>query len=177
MLQNPNIAPSASVNRWIASILTYHFTLVHIPGIKHGPDGLLRRPQKPQDPPSVDDDDEETSVPFLTIHILEPHNPAQLPQHACFQLLDAVAPTFSDLQYAEIPCTKAALDADSKLQMIPAFLERLKRPPSYTDKAFKPSSSLRPSSSSSSCRTASYGNRIAEERTSLCCLPSVAFKS
>ena len=41
MLQNPNIAPSASINHWILVILTFHFKLVHIPGTMHGPDGLL----------------------------------------------------------------------------------------------------------------------------------------
>ncbi|EPS93788.1 hypothetical protein FOMPIDRAFT_1099205, partial [Fomitopsis schrenkii] len=42
MLQNPDVAPSASINRWIVSILMFHFTLVHIPGTMHGPDGLSR---------------------------------------------------------------------------------------------------------------------------------------
>ncbi|PBK77618.1 hypothetical protein ARMSODRAFT_873535, partial [Armillaria solidipes] len=40
MLKNPDIAPSAAVNRWIIGILSFHFVLVHIPGSKHGPDGL-----------------------------------------------------------------------------------------------------------------------------------------
>ena len=40
MLVNPNLAPSASMNRWIISILLFHFTLVHIPGTRHGPNGL-----------------------------------------------------------------------------------------------------------------------------------------
>ena len=46
MLNNPDIAPSASINRWIISILAFHFTLVHVPGIHHGPDGLSRRPRQ-----------------------------------------------------------------------------------------------------------------------------------
>ena len=40
MLANPDIAPSASINRWILGILMFHFTLVHVPGTHHGPDGL-----------------------------------------------------------------------------------------------------------------------------------------
>ena len=32
MLANPDLAPSASMNCWIVSILLFHFTLVHIPG-------------------------------------------------------------------------------------------------------------------------------------------------
>ncbi|KAJ3474731.1 hypothetical protein NLI96_g12289 [Meripilus lineatus] len=31
MLSNPDIQPSASINRWIVSILTFHFKLVHVP--------------------------------------------------------------------------------------------------------------------------------------------------
>ena len=42
ILNNPDIAPSASVNRWIILILTFHFELRHIPGKHHGPDGLSR---------------------------------------------------------------------------------------------------------------------------------------
>jgi RNase H-like domain found in reverse transcriptase len=42
MLLNPEIVPSASINWWIISILAFHFTLVHVPGIVHGPDGLSR---------------------------------------------------------------------------------------------------------------------------------------
>ena len=40
MLSNPDIAPSASINCWIVSILMFHFELVHVPGSFHGPDGL-----------------------------------------------------------------------------------------------------------------------------------------
>ena len=43
MLANPNIAPSASINRRILGILMFNFTLVHIPGTHHGPDGLSRK--------------------------------------------------------------------------------------------------------------------------------------
>lgn len=50
MLQNPDIAPSATINRWIMAILTFHFKLVHAPGIIHGPDGLSRRPIQPDSP-------------------------------------------------------------------------------------------------------------------------------
>ena len=40
MLNNPNINPSTTINCWILSVLTFHFTLVHVPGTMHGPDGL-----------------------------------------------------------------------------------------------------------------------------------------
>jgi hypothetical protein len=41
MLKNPNITPNATINHWILSILTFHFTLIHVPSSHHGPDGLL----------------------------------------------------------------------------------------------------------------------------------------
>ena len=57
MLLNPDLALSASINRWIISILLFHFTLVHVPGTQHGPDGLSCHPQQPMDddPDPADD--------------------------------------------------------------------------------------------------------------------------
>lgn len=40
MLANPDIMPSTSINHWIVSILSFHFTLVHVAGTHHGPDRL-----------------------------------------------------------------------------------------------------------------------------------------
>ena len=59
MLKNPNIAPSASINQWILSILMFHFELVHVPGSHHGPDGLSRRRPQPGDKEEPDDDFED----------------------------------------------------------------------------------------------------------------------
>ena len=42
MLQNLDISPSASMNRWILTILMFHFNLVHVPGTNHMPDRLSR---------------------------------------------------------------------------------------------------------------------------------------
>jgi hypothetical protein len=45
MINNPDLQPNASINRWIAGILLFNFELVHVPGDKHtGADGLSRRP-------------------------------------------------------------------------------------------------------------------------------------
>jgi hypothetical protein len=49
MLSNPNVALSASINCWIVSILTFHFTLVHVAGTHHGPNGLSHRPLQDDD--------------------------------------------------------------------------------------------------------------------------------
>ena len=42
MLDNPSWGPNATINRWIEEIRKYHFTLVHVKGLTHGPDGLSR---------------------------------------------------------------------------------------------------------------------------------------
>ncbi|KNZ72276.1 hypothetical protein J132_04070 [Termitomyces sp. J132] len=56
MLQNPDIQPFASMNRWIMAILMFHFELVHVKGTFHGPDGLLQCPPQPGNPP-IDNSD------------------------------------------------------------------------------------------------------------------------
>jgi hypothetical protein len=62
MLSNPDIFPSASINWWIVAILTFHFDLVHVPGMHHGPDGLSRWPQVGDD---EDRDDKEDFVDWI----------------------------------------------------------------------------------------------------------------
>jgi len=54
MLNHSDLQPNATLNRWIAGILLFTFTLVHVPAMHHkGPDGLSRREI------SEDDSDEE----------------------------------------------------------------------------------------------------------------------
>ncbi|KAF9439922.1 hypothetical protein P691DRAFT_689288, partial [Macrolepiota fuliginosa MF-IS2] len=49
MINNPDIQPSVAVNWWISAILLFDFCLRHVPGCKHGLDGLLQCPQAPED--------------------------------------------------------------------------------------------------------------------------------
>ena len=65
MLANPDIQPTASINCWIVSILTFHFTLVHVKGTHHGPDGLSRRPPQPDDVPDNSDNEFEDWIDRL----------------------------------------------------------------------------------------------------------------
>lgn len=59
MINNPDIQPNATINRWIAAILTFDFKLVHVAGSKHsGADGLSRRPAAEEDEQEDDDVDE-----------------------------------------------------------------------------------------------------------------------
>ncbi len=51
MINNPDIQPNATINRWIAGILLFDFTLRHVAGKDHvSADGLSRRPRAPEDP-------------------------------------------------------------------------------------------------------------------------------
>jgi Integrase zinc binding domain/RNase H-like domain found in reverse transcriptase len=60
MIENPDIQPNATLNRWIAGIRLFDFKLVHVPANRHaGPDGLSRRPMAPDDPPPGETEDED----------------------------------------------------------------------------------------------------------------------
>jgi hypothetical protein len=49
MLNHPEMGPNATINRWIDTILMFHFKLRHVPGASFGPDGLSRRAEQPGD--------------------------------------------------------------------------------------------------------------------------------
>ena len=56
MLNNPDVQPNVTINRWITTILLFNFKLVHIPAEKHhGPNGLSWH--EPADD-EVDEDDD-----------------------------------------------------------------------------------------------------------------------
>jgi hypothetical protein len=58
MLKEPDLQPNAAMNRWIQGILTFDFTLTHVPADKHkGPDALSRRPMA-EGEQVIEDDDE-----------------------------------------------------------------------------------------------------------------------
>ena len=44
MINNPDLQPNATINRWIVAILLFNFTIIHTPASKHtDSDGLSRR--------------------------------------------------------------------------------------------------------------------------------------
>jgi hypothetical protein len=110
MLSNPDIAPSASINRWIVSILTFHFTLVHVAGTHHGPDRLSRHPLQDED--SVIDDKEDFGDWIDQLHgFMHQINPISTPLFLSQQSL----PTFAlssdlskgeDVSYDDVPQPK-----------------------------------------------------------------------
>ena len=59
MLNNPDIQPNTSMNRWLAGIQTFDFKLCHVAATKHqGPDGLSRR-RRGQDEEEEEDSEKE----------------------------------------------------------------------------------------------------------------------
>lgn len=78
MLENPDMMPTATINRWIDEILLYHFTLRHKAGATFGPDGLSRRSSQPTDPsfePCSDDEEEPPALPKFEIADMSEEQP------------------------------------------------------------------------------------------------------
>ena len=155
MLANPDIAPSASINRWILGILMFHFTLVHVPGTHHGPDGLSRRKPQPGDEPEKDDDFEDwVDQVNGFIHFIDPL-PLQIfsltnsPPISCYitdsdredspEPEDAPQPKDQDdsTPYSIVPRSDAAEAMDDKLVKVKKWLETLERPDSMTNSEYK----------------------------------------
>ncbi|KAI9057383.1 hypothetical protein FKP32DRAFT_1550782, partial [Trametes sanguinea] len=104
MLNNPDLAPSASINRWILAILTFHFHLVHVPGTSHGPDGLSWRPPQPGDDPAEDPDEFENWIDrihgFLHQLLPTPSSYAQ-PHEDPIHLFALASPTEDGRDFSE----------------------------------------------------------------------------
>ena len=80
MLENPDMMPTATINRWIDEILMYHFTLRHKAGATFGPDGLSRRTAQDDDPSYEPcSDDEEDTVELPTFEVADATEPPPLP--------------------------------------------------------------------------------------------------
>ena len=131
MLNNPDVTPSASINRWIVSILMFHFKLRHVPGKHHGPDGLSRRPPQPgdiSDDDHLDDFDDWVDNLYGFIHLVNPSPPAPesdrfiqmftSEQTSCRPLntrdSDWNDPPF---KYHKLPRSATAVAADKRLMM------------------------------------------------------------
>ena len=156
MLSNPDIAPSASINQWIVSILMFHFTLVHVPGLYHGPDGLSRCPPQLGDQEEPEDDFEDwidqvngfihlinpsltslnciTASPPVTMYISESTEatPMDIIENLQTELATKSTPT-----YDNVPRSKGANKADDTLQKVKPWLEMLQRPADITNEAYK----------------------------------------
>ena len=153
MLSNPDISPSASMNRWILAILMFHFTLVHIPGSYHGPDGLSRRRPQPGDE-SEPEDDFEDWIDRVNgfLHFINPL-PTQIKTRTCAPpitnyITDTIheeSPEIDEQQtkddtqapYLMVPRSEIAIKADNRLEKVQKWLETLQRPEDITDTEYK----------------------------------------
>lgn len=143
MLNNPDIIPNATLNRWIVAILTFHFDLKHVPASYHGPDGLSRRPGQP--------DDEEPEDPSVfedwidrfhgLCHMIQPDRfPSSLEQYASYPLMDQFALQVHQpgkvAVYDNCPRKNAAVKQDDKICLVQHWLENMQRPPDMNDQEF-----------------------------------------
>jgi hypothetical protein len=138
MLSNPDIQPSASINRWIVSILTFHFTLEHVKGVVHGPDGLSCHPKQTGNPEEDEDEEFDDWIDKVHgfIHII------QLP--ACIQpSVLVLALTWSeptehtpntvgpplvnkDDDYTQVPRNPSVIAEDEQLDLVWLWMDMLK---------------------------------------------------
>ena len=75
MINNPDVQPNATINRWIAAILLFDFEIRHVPADKHTrADGLSRRPWAPEDE-DPDEDFEEWVEDAMSLMYMEEWRP------------------------------------------------------------------------------------------------------
>ena len=159
MLANPDIAPSASINRWIVSILMFHFELVHVPSSFHGPDGLSRRRPQPGDTREQEDDFDDwidqvngflhvmlpvskksAEQPPVTIYILQAFSNTTIPEEneeSDDGFEDATHEDTPDDSYADILRSDLAQKADERIQLVKTWHETLRRPDGVSDAEYE----------------------------------------
>ena len=140
MLANPDLDPSASINRWILSILTFHFDLVNVPGTMHGPDGMSRRRPQPGDAPEpADDFDDWIDDLYGFMHMINTDALVDTPQHDVAIFATEVADIQQapqevvDITYKDVPRSVAAQLADDRLLSVREWLTTLSRPQGLSD--------------------------------------------
>jgi hypothetical protein len=155
MLANPDIAPSASINRWILSILMFHFDLVHVPGAFHGPDGLSRRRPQPGDRPEPDDDfDDWIDQVHGFLHMILPTSSriSDQPPATVYILTGSLSHETNEITdpydrsldvedthdpYTIIPRSDAAHRADNRIRLVQQWHTDLRRPPDLSDSEYE----------------------------------------
>jgi hypothetical protein len=135
----------------------FHFELVHVPGIRHGPDGLSRRRPQPGDEDEPEDDFEDwidNVNGFMHIINVLPTNPDAIINAPPVTALisdstdDDETPEPEEIEsdtignqntitYDNVPRSPAAIKADKTVQKVKPWLENLERPPDTTNAAYK----------------------------------------
>ena len=138
MINNPDLQPNATINRWIAGCLLFDFELVHVPASRHqGPDGLSRRRQAPEDEQDSDSEQEEwldRSYSFM------------MGDRAGFALTDSSkhaqdalreeseAPPLQET--AEFPVSNTTVLRNKRLELVREFLNHPMRPDGQSEADF-----------------------------------------
>ena len=147
MLANPDIASLASINWWILSILMFHFTLVHVLGTHHGPDGLSRRHPQPSNKAELEDDFEDwidnVNRFMHFIKLIYPHSEAVLDALPVTIYINEVGSNslevaeVEDDLYDNVPHSEEAEKVDERLDLVLKWLEMLQRPDRMLDSEYK----------------------------------------
>ena len=129
MLQNLDMMPTSTINRWIDAICLFQFTLRHKAGATFGPDGLSRRSLQEGDPtyePCSDDEDEVSGQ--IEFEIANPTEPQPLPIEEFVDQIDTrhgflynVAKSVDDF---DEELSKADMDRSKEQQMVQKILRR-----------------------------------------------------
>ena len=137
----------------------FHFTLVHVPGMQHGPDGLSRHRPQPGDAAEPEDDFEDwidnpngflhfiNPLPSYNLTIREPlltsppitiylnqdydREATQEPEEEQEEQEEIAMP------YSIIPRTENTVKADKCLVEVQHWLETLERPDTLSDMEYK----------------------------------------
>ena len=147
MLNNPDTAPSMSINCWVVSALTFHFKLRHIPGKPHRPDGLSQRPLQPGDLAMVGDKDRFDNWVnnlYRFMHLINYPAPAlrsDILLRALIEDVQGVDPNNSEPKKAEpdyniIPHMMNATCADKCLEQVHDWLTFMEQLEDMSDKEY-----------------------------------------
>lgn len=131
MLNNPDIQPNATINRWIAGILLFDFTLVHVPGERHaGADGLSRRGAAEEDPEEEDDFEDWIDESYaFTVEAL--NRPGGRREEGTTLVL-----AMGGVEPVEIPEVPNGRGREEKVRMVQEFLNDPRRPDGMDDRTF-----------------------------------------
>lgn len=167
MINNPDLQPNASINRWIAGILLFEFELIHVPAERHkGPDGLSRRPRAGEDP--IEDDEYEDWIDEVGAFAIEALNPqrgakpetyfeqwgSNRPIHGSLfeerewtkgmprgmvatQVVSSQNERADTSPDVEIPRTQRGKEKDERLEHVQRLLETSERPSGLTGSQFE----------------------------------------
>ncbi|KAJ2923743.1 hypothetical protein H1R20_g13351, partial [Candolleomyces eurysporus] len=145
MINNPDIQPNATINRWIAGILLFHFKLCHVPARLHtAADGLSRRDPSPTDP--IADNDYDEWIDRANAFSMELANSTRYQASRCLNSAETTSSSYvlapvlimSQSQHTlTIPRSDKARSQDNRVSAVEQYLKTLTRPNGLSDDAYK----------------------------------------